>query len=383
VTRLPRDVWLLTGAQVLWGVGAGLLFPVWPLYMRELGASAQEIGLVVGVGNILAALTFIPAGYLADRLGRKPLLVATWLCSTVGAAAYLPLQSWSGAFVGSVLYWCGSSAVTVMSAHLAATTDRRALGRAIGLVFGAFWLGNIVSAPFSGAIAAEIGLRATLGIAVGAFVASSALILWVRSTPPIANREPFRMPRTYWTLLAVVPFAALLSIVSVALLPVYLRDVAAVPLERIGVYAALVALGSTILAPAAGRFADEFGPVPALVAAASVLTTGCALMAFAGRSESLILGAALLLGATQAANPVLSAALERILPRSRVALGYGAYQLAFAFGFGSGGTVAGFLYEADPLLPFLVTVALALPVAATVAVVIARIAPRAPATAPA
>jgi predicted MFS family arabinose efflux permease len=93
--------------------------------------------------------------------------------------------------------------------------------------------------------------------------------------------------------------------------------------------------------------------------------------------------AALLLGATQAANPVLAAAVERILPPSRVALGYATYQLAFAVGFGSGGTVAGFLYEADPLLPFLVTVALALPIAATVAVVIARIAPREAAVLPA
>ena len=38
--------------------------------------------------------------------------------------------------------------------------------------------------------------------------------------------------------------------------------------------------------------------------------------------------------------------------------------------FGAGGTVAGFLYEADPLLPFIVTAALALPVAATIAAVL-------------
>ncbi|TMG32978.1 MAG: hypothetical protein E6H94_11285 [Chloroflexi bacterium] len=72
---------------------------------------------------------------------------------------------------------------------------------------------------------------------------------------------------------------------------------------------------------------------------------------------------------------MLAAVVERILPPTRLALGYASYQLAFAVGFGSGGTLAGFLYEADPLLPFLVTVALALPVAALVAIVIVRIAP--------
>ena len=83
--------------------------------------------------------------------------------------------------------------------------------------------------------------------------------------------------------------------------------------------------------------------------------------------------AAFLLGATQAANPVLAAAVERILPPSRVALGYATYQLAFAIGFGGGGVAAGFLYEAEPLLPFIVTVALALPVAAIVALILTRI----------
>jgi MFS family permease len=356
---------------------------VWPLYLRELGAAPQDIGLVFGAGNIVAALCFIPAGYVADRIGRKPVLVAAWLLSTAGAAAFLPLREWHGAFVGSALYWSGSIAVPVMIAQLAATTDRRMLGRAIGIVLGAFWLGNIIGAPFAGALGAAIGLRATIGLAVTLFVASSTLVLWVRAMPPIAVRERLRFPRTFWSLLLITPFAATLSIVSIALLPVYLRDVAAIPLERIGIYAALVSLGSAVLAPTAGRLADELGAVPALIGSATILTAGAALIALSGRAEPSIMVAALLLGATQAANPVLAAAVERILPPSRVALGYATYQLAFAVGFGSGGTVAGFLYEADPLLPFLVTVALALPIAATVAVVIARIAPREAAVLPA
>ena len=324
---------------------------MWPLFLRELGAAPQDIGLVFGVGNVVAALCFIPGGYLADRIGRKPMLLAAWIVSTAGAAAFLPLQEWHGAFIGSALYWTGSISLPIMIAQLAATTRRDALGRAIGLVFGAYFLGNIVSSPFSGAIGAAIGLRATLGLAVVAFMASSALVFGLRAMPPIVDRERVRFPRTFWTLLGVTPVASLLSIVSIALLPVYLREIAAVPLERVGVYAALVA-------------------------AATVLTTGAGLIALSGRSEPLIVIAALLLGATQAANPVLAAAVERIIPPARIALGYATYQFAFAIGFGGGGTVAGFLYEADPLLPFLVTVALALPVAAVIGVVIGRAAPR-------
>ena len=65
--------------------------------------------------------------------------------------------------------------------------------------------------------------------------------------------------------------------------------------------------------------------------------------------------------------------LERILPPARSALGYTGFQLVYALGFGGGGLLSGVLYDTDPLLPLLVQVSLALPVTATVAVIVARI----------
>jgi len=164
----------------------------------------------------------------------------------------------------------------------------------------------------------------------------------------------------------------MISIISLALLPVYLRDIAAIPLDRLGIYVGLVSVGAAGLAVAAGRLADAIGPVPALFAAAGVMTVASVLMTLSGRFEPLIGLAALLLGATQAANPVVASAVERIIPPARAAQGYATYQVAFALGFGAGGTAAGFLYDADPLLPFIATAALALPVAAIVAAVLAR-----------
>jgi len=153
-----------------------------------------------------------------------------------------------------------------------------------------------------------------------------------------------------------------------------LREHAAVghPLDRLGVYLGLVSVGAAGLAIGAGRLADALGAVPALLGAAGVMTAASVLMTLSGRAEPVVGLAALLLGATQAANPVVASAVERIIPPARAAQGYATYQVAFALGFGAGGTVAGFLYEADPLLPFIATAALALPVAAIVAAVLSR-----------
>ena len=69
---------------------------------------------------------------------------------------------------------------------------------------------------------------------------------------------------------------------------------------------------------------------------------------------------------------IVASAVERIIPPARAAQGYATYQVAFALGFGAGGTAAGFLYDADPLLPFIATAALALPIAAIVSAVLYR-----------
>lgn len=325
------------------------------------------------VGNVVAAASFIPIGLAADRFGRRPLLIGVWFASTAGAAAFLPLTDWHGAFIGSSLYWVGAAALPLMSAHLAALTPRARLSGELGIVYGAFFFGTILASPFAGRIGAVVGLRGGIAIATVAFVLSSALTFRLSRTPPIAHVPGPPLPRSFWTLLAITPFAAVITTVVNPLFPVYVRDIAAIPLERVGVYVGLVALGAALLSAANGRIADRFGPVPAVIGAGAVLTLGAGTIALSGRSELPLAVGSFLLGAQTAPNPVLAGALERILPPARTALGYTGFQLVFALGFGTGGFLSGALYDADPLLPLLVQLALALPLTATVAVIVSRI----------
>jgi len=290
-----------------------------------------------------------------------------------GAAAFIPLTDWHLAIVGSVLYWSAIAGLPIMSAHIAATEARERLGKAMGAMFGSFFVGIIVAAPLSGVIAARYGYRATFAGAVLLFAGSTALDFFITQTRATRTGPAKRWPGAFWALLVLTPFAALIAVLPTPLLSVYLRDVAAIPLERIGIFVALVSIGSAVFSALAGRMADRVGPVPAIVGAAVALTAGAAALALAARADLAVAAGAVLIGANQAANPVLAATIERILPPARIAVGYAAFQLAYTGGFGVGSIVAGSLYEADPRLPLLVTVALAIPVAATVSVIVARI----------
>jgi MFS family permease len=74
-----------------------------------VGLSADEAQRAVGLlGSVLGVLTFLvvlPSGHLADRVGRRPLLMASGIAAAIGAfvllaARSLPVMFGAGLFIG-------------------------------------------------------------------------------------------------------------------------------------------------------------------------------------------------------------------------------------------------------------------------------------------
>jgi DHA1 family inner membrane transport protein len=370
---LPRDVRLLVISQILWGLGFGIVGPLQPLYLQTLGADAGQIGLVFGVGNIAGGLLILPAGMIADRYGRRLIIVGGAVTGTLGTLSLVVLDHWEWAIASSILYWAGTAGLPAFSAHIAASAPRAVLGRAMGLVYGAFFIGIIVASPLAGALAARSGMRAAILGGAIFFGLSAVTTMGLGAGRGAHLLGAAKFPPAFWALLALVPIGSFVAVLPTPLLPVYVRDIAGSPLELVGLFVACLALGSALFSVLAGRLADRIGPAPAVIVNALILTIGCATAALLASNGILVAIGLVLAGANVASNPVLAALLERIVPPARAALGYASFQLVYAAGFGAGGIVAGALYDADPHLPLLVTVALALPVAVVVALVVARI----------
>jgi ACDE family multidrug resistance protein len=72
----------------------GLMGTVFPLYLYEqLGYGVSVIGLVTGVRTAGFAMATVASGYLSDRVGRKPVLVAGLLISAPCLIAYTATRS--------------------------------------------------------------------------------------------------------------------------------------------------------------------------------------------------------------------------------------------------------------------------------------------------
>ncbi|MHB8718986.1 MAG: MFS transporter [Candidatus Dormibacteria bacterium] len=66
--------WLLAGQLVMF-IGIAAVFPIAPIYVERHGGSTVDVAVFVAAPLIANTVVQVPAGRLADRWGRRPLLV--------------------------------------------------------------------------------------------------------------------------------------------------------------------------------------------------------------------------------------------------------------------------------------------------------------------
>src|SRR5438309_4259422 len=96
---------LLVGVNALVGGMIGqerTVLPLLAVRVFHLGAYTAALTFIVAFGAVKAATNFF-AGALADRVGRKPVLVAGWLVGVPVPLVIIFAPSWSWIIVANVL----------------------------------------------------------------------------------------------------------------------------------------------------------------------------------------------------------------------------------------------------------------------------------------
>ena len=171
-----RTLWTLYAVNFLNAVGGWFFLPLLPIFLGRKSASAALVGAVFASGLLANALSRYPAGWISDRFGTKPVMLA----ATFGAAAlflvYLvPLPA--PAFIAVRFVQGAAQGAFYPAAYglAAEVSDRRARGRVFGMM-QATNLAGMLLAPGIGGFIALLDLGAVFAIA-GAISAIAALAL--------------------------------------------------------------------------------------------------------------------------------------------------------------------------------------------------------------
>lgn len=92
--RFPRPYWVLVGASAVDSLGAGLWLPYWALYLTgTLGASGAQAGALLALAGGMGLIGAPLGGLLADRVGRRRMLILSLAAGGIGFILYGSLSS--------------------------------------------------------------------------------------------------------------------------------------------------------------------------------------------------------------------------------------------------------------------------------------------------
>ena len=156
-------------------VGFGLVIPLLPFYAVRFAASPQEVTALVAVYSLAQLATAPLWGRLSDRIGRRPVLLASLAASVLaylwlGGATALWMLFAARAFAGA----CAGN-IAAAQAYIADVTGPEERARGMGLIGAAFGLGFIIGPALGGLIAGND--PATADIETPAWIAAGLSVL--------------------------------------------------------------------------------------------------------------------------------------------------------------------------------------------------------------
>jgi MFS family permease len=275
---LNRNIIFVALALLTWGFGEGLFINFQPIYLKELGSDERQIGLILGAFGAAMAITHIPAGRLADRVGRRPLLVFAWFTGLASAGVMAIARELPLFIAGMMGYGLTAFVASPLGSYITAARGEWSVGTALSMTTATFYMGMVLGPIIGGWTGDNYGLRAVYFVAAGMFILSTLFILLIQNQP-IDRHDPESPPLNLLrntrltSFLGVVAFAVFAMYLPQPLTPNFMEDVRALSLSRIGFIFALGALGNAVLALALSRFEPHRGFViaQALVAVFALL----------------------------------------------------------------------------------------------------------------
>jgi len=144
-------------------VGFGIVIPILPYYAEHFGAKGLEFGALLGVYSLMQFFANTLLGRWSDRVGRRPILLATMLLNAAGYVLFAFAGSYWALFLSRVIGGFAGGNIGAAQAYVADITTPVERSRGMGLLGVAFGLGFVLG-PGIGGLAARYLSHAAPGL---------------------------------------------------------------------------------------------------------------------------------------------------------------------------------------------------------------------------
>jgi MFS family permease len=153
-TMSPLERRASTGLASIYGLrmlGLFIILPIFALYAEHLpgGDNKMLIGLALGAYGLTQAILQIPAGWLSDRFGRKPVIYAGLVIFAIGSFVAASADDIYWVIIGRTIQGAGAinAAVMALAADLTREENRTKAMGMIGITIGITFSISLVLSP--------------------------------------------------------------------------------------------------------------------------------------------------------------------------------------------------------------------------------------------
>ena len=341
-----RIAWLgsfLTGACI------SLVVPFMPIFVEQLGVEPSQVtfysGLAISVSAISAACVSPLWGILADRYGRKPMMIRAGLAMTItmGGLAFVPNVYWllalrllNGVFTGFV---------PNATALIASQVPKDKSGYALGTLSSGVVAGTLTG-PFVGGMIAEVfGIR-NVFLMVGGFLFLAAILTIffikedfqpVPKEKELPTKELFTSVKYPYLLFNLFATSFVIQVAAQSVGPIlalYIRDLGQKEnlLFVSGLIVSSMGLSSMMSSGVMGRLGDKVGNHRLLIVAQAYSALIYLLCANASTPLELGIYRFLFGLGTGALVPGINALLSRMTPKAGISRVFAFNQVFFYLG---------------------------------------------------
>jgi len=286
-----RNMVALIVSDIVFMIGGNLWWTFQPLYILELGASKEILGMLLMFQSITTLVFQIPGGVLADRLGRKKIILWGAIIRCIPNLIYLVANHWTFFIFGMLINAVSSMDMPAWNALVVESLPLGSRGAGYSLYRALTSLSGIFMMPFGGI------LMDTMGVVSGTrlcLIVNEIMmivytgIVWrfiteVQREDKTEKKETHErndnltiiqklttLPRGIWILIVVGGLSSFAMRLSASFTVVYATQVIGLTKTEWGITATIVSLISTTLTTPLGFLGDRIGRKPCILASQSL-----------------------------------------------------------------------------------------------------------------